>query len=202
VSSMSLPGPLLPFGCAALCRRCGSGLGAAGCRVTSVSPGPVHRSGASIRPEPGLLLYLRSPGTPPPRACGDRGRSHHAIRSTSSCVKPLRAERSAHGHHRWLASTDHLGGGRLGGAGYWVTVSRGGVGVRAWTERSVSFDHGGHGGHPVPRPPEHSPTLSRTQKHQRAQKQRERTTATGRQRKSIGSRPLHTSEFVLCTVED
>jgi hypothetical protein len=120
---LSAVGPLRSLAVGALYRR---GLGAAGCRVTSVSPGPVHRSGAPTRLDPGLLLYLRSPCTPPPRACDDRGRSPHAPHRTSFRAEPLRAEGLSSWHHWWFASTANLGGGRLGVVGYGVTGGKGG----------------------------------------------------------------------------
>ena len=144
--------------------------------VRALSPGPVHCSGASGRPDPGLLLYLRSPGTPPPRACGDRGRSHHSGLLTSFLVRPVLAARIAEGHRPWHASTEDLGGGRLGVVGYGVTGGKGGG-----PDRFDSKRWRGEPARGTRRSPHTPPPRALSNKRTNEQP---RTTATGRMRKS------------------
>ena len=102
-----------------------SGLGGAGYWVTSMSPG-LHRLSAPSRLGSALLLYLRSPSTPPPRASHHPGLrsapNHRAFRAISRRAGAPR--RTMPGDRRsWV---NVLGGRRLGVVGCRVTVSKGG----------------------------------------------------------------------------
>ncbi len=121
-----------------------------------MSPGPVHRSGAATRFGPGLLLYFRSPGTPPPRACHHRDTRRHSPGHTST------REAKPGWHDRGSIAIANLGGGRLGGAGCWVTVSKGGGPAPAIPEHSVQQPARGTWRSPSTPPPEPSRGQHRT----------------------------------------
>ena len=165
-------GPLRSFACSVLLLR---GLGAAGYGVTSVSPGPVHCASASSRTDPALLLYLRSPHTPPPPSLPPPRSSVDARQGGAPRQFARRARASRGRMSGDRSGANVLGRRRLGVVGCRVTGGKGG-GPEPVDARRLSGEPGrGTRRSPGTPPPRALSETAATN----------RTTATGRQRPMV-----------------